>query len=236
MFTQLLNVFSPDAHTGTKVMPQEKMSGHLRDNLQGNLQGNLPKNTERDSSKQSSRQPSKDSSNQHAPHQANIDTAALNLLAGEIYQSLGADQSDLNSLTTLLTSERVALEARDNKIITECAEQKIVIVKRMEKRNELRTTLLRRNQLSTEADRWKDTIIKLDTISNVQLLPLWETIEKQLADCQEMLMINERILGGMQQSVDRFMNILRGETGTGQTYNATGKAENFSNSKPITSA
>jgi flagellar biosynthesis/type III secretory pathway chaperone len=227
MFTELLNVFSPDAHTGTKVMPQEKMSGHLRDNLQGNLQGNLPKNTERDSSKQSSRQPSKDSSNQHAPHQANIDTAALNLLAGEIYQSLGADQSDLNSLTTLLTSERVALEARDNKIITECAEQKIVIVKRMEKRNELRTTLLRRNQLSTEADRWKDTIIKLDTISNVQLLPLWETIEKQLADCQEMLMINERILGGMQQSVDRFMNILRGETGTGQTYKCNGQSREF---------
>ena len=228
MFTELLNVFSPDAHTGTKVMPQEKMSGQL--------QGNLPKNTERDASKQSSRQPSKDSSHEHTSHEANIDTAALNLLAGEIYQSLGADQSDLNNLTTLLTSERTALEARDNKTITECAEQKIVIVKRMEKRNELRTTLLRRNQLSTEADRWKDTIIKLDTISNVQLLPLWETIEKQLADCQEMLMINERILGGMQQSVDRFMNILRGETGTGQTYNATGKAENFSNSKPITSA
>ena len=220
MFTELLNVFSPDTHAGTKVMPQEKMSG--------NLQGHLPKNTERDASK--------DSSNQQAPHQANIDTAALNLLAGEIYQSLGADQSDLNSLTTLLTSERVALEARDNKIIAECAEQKIVIVKRMEKRNELRTTLLRRNQLSTEADRWKDIIIKLDMISHVQLLPLWESIEKQLADCQEMLMINERILGGMQQSVDRFMNILRGETGSGQTYNATGKAENFSNSKPITSA
>ena len=43
MFTELLNVFSPDAHTGTKVMPQEKMSGHL--------QGNLPKNTERDASR-----------------------------------------------------------------------------------------------------------------------------------------------------------------------------------------
>tara|TARA_B110000977_G_C10952627_1_gene445257 strand:- start:197 stop:883 length:687 start_codon:yes stop_codon:yes gene_type:complete len=228
MFTELLKVFSPGSPAGKKIMPQEKMSGHL--------QGHLPRNTEHDASKQPSRQPSKGSSHQQAPHQANIDTAALNLLAGEIYQSLGADQSDLNNLTTLLTSERAALEARDNKIIAECAEQKIVIVKRMEKRNELRTTLLRRNQLSTEADRWKDTIIKLDTISNVQLLPLWESIEKQLADCQEMLMINERILGGMQQSVDRFMNILRGETGTGQTYNATGKAENFSNSKPITSA
>ena len=209
-------------------MPQEKMSGHLPDHL--------PKNKERHSSKQQSRQSSKDSSNQQPSHQANIDTAALNLLAGEIYQSLGADQADLDSLSTILTAERAALESRENKVITECAEQKIVIVKRMEKRNELRTTLLRRNQLSTEADRWKDTIIKLDAISNIQLLPLWEIIEQQLADCQKMLMINEKILGGMQQSVDRFMNILRGETGTGQTYNATGKAENFSNSKPITSA
>ena len=224
MFTELLNVFSPETHTGSKVMPQEKMSGHLPDHL--------PKNKERHSSRQSS----KDSSNQQPSHQANIDTAALNLLASEIYQSLGADQTDLDSLSTILTAERTALESRENKVITECAEQKIVIVKRMEKRNELRTTLLRRNQLSTEADRWKDTIIKLDAISNIQLLPLWEIIEQQLADCQKMLMINEKILGGMQQSVDRFMNILRGETGTGQTYNATGKAENFSNSKPITSA
>lgn len=164
-------------------MPQEKMSGHLPDHL--------PKNKERHSSRQSS----KDSSNQQPSHQANIDTAALNLLASEIYQSLGADQTDLDSLSTILTAERTALESRENKVITECAEQKIVIVKRMEKRNELRTTLLRRNQLSTEADRWKDTIIKLDAISNIQLLPLWEIIEQQLADCQKMLMINEKILG-----------------------------------------
>ena len=209
-------------------MPQEKMSGHLPDHL--------PKNKERHSSKQSSGQSSQDSSNQQPSHQANIDPAALNLLAGEIYQSLGADQSDLDSLSTILATERTALENRDNTIIAECAEQKIVIVKRMEKRNELRTTLLRRNQLLTDADRWKDTIIKLDAISQFQLLPLWEIIEQKLADCQDMLMINEKILGGMQQSVDRFMNILRGETGTGQTYNATGKAESFSNSKPITSA
>ncbi|MGB2272595.1 MAG: flagella synthesis protein FlgN [Pseudomonadales bacterium] len=228
MLTELLNVFSPATHAGSKVMPQQKMSGHLPDHL--------PKNTERHSSKQSEKHPSKQDSEQSSSHQANIDTSALNLLAGEIYQSLGADQADLNSLSTLLTAERAALESRENKVIAECAEEKIVIVKRMEKRNELRTTLLRRNQLSTEADRWKDTIIKLDAMSHIQLLPLWESIEQQLSACQEMLLINERIIGGMQQSVDRFMNILRGETGTGQTYNATGKAENFSNSKPITSA
>ncbi|MDG1937692.1 MAG: hypothetical protein P8I62_02390, partial [Pseudomonadales bacterium] len=121
-------------------MPQQKMSGHLPDHL--------PKNAERHSSKQSDKQPSKQDSEQSSSHQANIDTSALNLLAGEIYQSLGADQADLNSLSTLLTAERAALESRENKVIAECAEEKIVIVKRMEKRNELRTTLLRRNQLS----------------------------------------------------------------------------------------
>lgn len=165
-----------------------------------------------------------------------IDPNTLAKLANEIFQSLGADKIDLAQLRTLLTEERGALEQREHDAITEYAEQKAVIVKRMEKRNQLRQTLLQRNQLAATAERWQDTIAKLDAVSPVRLLPLWLEIESELQECQKLLAINEKIIGGMKQSVDRFMNILRGQTGSGQTYTATGKAESFTTTKPITSA
>lgn len=165
-----------------------------------------------------------------------VSSGAHASLSHEIYQSLGADKSDLDNLNLLLAAERVALEAREHQAINDFAEQKAVIVKRMEQRNELRTTLLRRHHLASNAESWKQTINKLDESTSIKLMPLWLEIEAQLEDCRQKLMINERIVGGMKQSVDRFMNILRGQTGSGQTYNATGRAENFSSNKPFTSA
>ena len=167
--------------------------------------------------------------------------SALVSLANEIYQSLGADKTDIDNLNALLAKERATLErsgkeSADHKVIVEYAGQKATIVKRMDKRNELRSTLLARHNLASNTEGWKETIKQLDAISPLTVIPMWEEIETQLKDCQTKLMINEKIIGGMKQGVDRFINILRGETGSGQTYNATGKAENFSNSKPFTSA
>lgn len=167
---------------------------------------------------------------------SSIDPATLAKLSNEVFQSLGADRADLDLLSVLLGNEKNALEQREHEAINEYAEQKAVIVKRMEKRNELRQTLLKRNQLASDVDSWQTTIANLDAVSPVKLLPLWQEIETKLKACQRQLAINEKIIGGMKQSVDRFINILRGQTGSGQTYNATGKAENFSTTKPITSA
>ena len=51
------------------------------------------------------------------------------------------------------------------------------------------------------------TIEKLDEATDLPLLNLWKKMQTQLKDCQQLLMINERILGGLQQGVERFMTL-----------------------------
>ena len=55
----------------------------------------------------------------------NKDLSGLKSIANEIYQSLGADQADIQSLTNLLEKEKIALESQDSQAITSFAEEKI---------------------------------------------------------------------------------------------------------------
>ena len=68
------------------------------------------------------------------------------------------------------------------------------------------------------------------------MIGAWDKVEQQLRECSELLQINEKIIGNMRQGVNQFLNLLRGQTGSGQTYGATGKAEIFSDNPTITSA
>ena len=166
----------------------------------------------------------------------NKDLSGLKSIANEIYQSLGADQADIQSLTNLLEKEKIALESQDSQAITSFAEEKNIIVLRMEKRSILRNEVLKRHQLEHDDTNWIKTIEKLDEATDLPLLNLWKKMQTQLKDCQQLLMINERILGGLQQGVERFMTLLKNSAGSVQTYNASGKTEDFLSKKPISKA
>ncbi len=165
-----------------------------------------------------------------------VNQGVLVALASEIYQSLEADKQALDTLAILLTDERTMLESRDHSSIAEFTDRKSLLVQGMEQRNSVRVGLLNQQQMSTEGDHWIKAIELLANAAKLPLISLWNDIETQLVSCNKQLMINERIVGGMKNSVGRFLNILRGQTGTGQTYDATGKAKNFSDHSPITSA
>ena len=92
----------------------------------------------------------------------NKDLSGLKSIANEIYQSLGADQADIQSLTNLLEKEKIALESQDSQAITSFAEEKNIIVLRMEKRSILRNEVLKRHQLEHDETNWIKTIEKLD--------------------------------------------------------------------------
>ena len=166
----------------------------------------------------------------------NKDLSGLKSIANEIYQSLGADQADIQSLTNLLEKEKIALESQDSQAITSFAEEKNIIVLRMEKRSILRNEVLKRHQLEHDETNWIKTIEKLDEATDLPLLNLWKKMQTQLKDCQQLLMINERILGGLHQGVERFMTLLKNSAGSVQTYNALGKTEDFLSKKPISKA
>ena len=166
----------------------------------------------------------------------NKDLSGLKSIANEIYQSLGADHADIQSLTNLLEKEKIALESQDSQAITSFAEEKNIIVLRMEKRSILRNEVLKRHQLEHDETNWIKTIEKLDEATDLPILNLWKKMQTQLKDCQQLLMINERILGGLHQGVERFMTLLKNSAGSVQTYNALGKTEDFLSKKPISKA
>lgn len=157
-------------------------------------------------------------------------------LANEIYQSLGADQADLQQLTEWLNKEKLALEQQDHASINDFAKQKDILVRRLEQRSQLRITVLERHDYYPQQGKWLTTIEALNQHTPSDLLGMWLNLEEQLKACQRVLLLNETIITGLKQNVDRFMNILHGQTSTTQTYNALGQTENFLSRRALTQA
>ena len=157
-------------------------------------------------------------------------------LANEIYQSLGADQADLQQLTDLLQKEYRSLEQQDHSAINEYAKQKDTLVRRLEQRSQLRSTVLERHNFYPQQGKWLTAIETLNEHTPRDLLSLWLNLEAQLKTCQRALQLNEKIITGLKQNIDRFIHILHSQTSTAQTYNAAGKTENFLSRRALTQA
>ncbi len=157
-------------------------------------------------------------------------------LANEIYQSLGADQADLQQLTDLLQKEYQSLEQQDHSAINEYAKQKDILVRRLEQRSQLRSTVLERHDFYPQQGKWLTVIETLNAHTPSDLHGMWLNLETQLKTCQRALQLNEKIITGLKQNVDRFMHILRSQAPTTQTYNAAGKTESFLSRRALTQA
>ncbi|MDG2473256.1 MAG: flagellar export chaperone FlgN [Pseudomonadales bacterium] len=157
-------------------------------------------------------------------------------LANEIYQSLGADQADLQQLTDWLQKEYQSLEQQDHSAINEYAKQKDMLVRRLEQRSQLRSTVLERHDFFPQQGKWLTAIETLNEHTPNDLLGMWLNLETQLKTCERALQLNEKIITGLKQNIDRFMHILHRQTSTAQTYNASGETENFLSRRTLTQA
>ena len=167
----------------------------------------------------------------------NISTGQrISHLANEFYQSLGADQADLQQLTDLLQKEYRSLEQQDHSAINEYAKQKDTLVRRLEQRSQLRSTVLERHNFYPQQGKWLTAIETLNEHTPSDLLSMWLNLEAQLKTCQRTLQLNEKIITGLKQNIDRFIHILHSQTSTAQTYNAAGKTENFLSRRALTQA
>ena len=105
----------------------------------------------------------------------------------------------------------------------------------MEKRSILRNEVLKRHQLDHDETNWIKTIEKLNEATDLPLLNLWKKMQTQLKDCQRLLMINERILGGLQQGGERFMTLLKIPLDQYKPITLPGKTEDFLSRNPFQS-
>ncbi|MAV75702.1 MAG: hypothetical protein CL691_03685 [Cellvibrionales bacterium] len=160
----------------------------------------------------------------------------ISRLANEIYQSLGADQADLQQLMDLLKKEYRSLEQQDHNAINEYAKQKGILVRRLEQRSQLRSTVLERHNFYPQQGKWLTAIEILNEHTPSDLFSMWLNLEAQLKTCQRSLQLNEKVITGLKQNLDRFIHILHSQASTAQTYNAAGKTENFLSRRALTKA
>ena len=163
-------------------------------------------------------------------------SSSIGPLANQLQQSLQADQVDVKQLKSLLLAERSVLESDDHQPIEQFAEDKAALVTRIDQRNRQRLQSLQQCNYSTDPADWTSTLESIQSASGVPLLAAWQQLAAQLQETRALLQVNEKIVGGMQQSVARFMNILRGQTGASQTYDASGRTEYSALNQPISSA
>jgi len=163
-------------------------------------------------------------------------TGNSSMVAHHLRRSLNDDSQDLTSMLDLLTNERKALESNQPSQLKELTQQKNIITERMEQRHRERITVLETNNFSQQEQSWRPAIKQIELASGLPLIGLWNNVEAQLSQCAELLAINEKIIANMRQNVNQLMNSLRGQVGSGQTYNAEGKAKTFADSKPFASA
>lgn len=158
------------------------------------------------------------------------------MVAHHLLRSLNDDSQDLTSMLDLLTNERKALEINQPSQLKELTQQKNIITERMELRHRERVSMLENNNFSQQEQSWRPAIKQIELASGLPLIGLWNSVETQLKQCAELLAVNEKIIANMRQNVNQLMNSLRGQVGSGQTYNAEGKAKTFADSKPFASA
>jgi len=162
--------------------------------------------------------------------------AQLQSLANNIQQTFGQDKLDVAKLIDCLSSERSAFEKNDHERIRSLADLKSGLVQTLDDRQQQRVQWLQEANYAVDSGDWENILLSLQSDTSTQLLESWQELAVELQRCQEMLLINERILQGMQNSIGRFLNILRGQIGNGQTYDASGKAQQISDYRPITKA
>ena len=157
-------------------------------------------------------------------------------LAQQLQQSLQSDQVDIQQLQAQLHSERAVLESDNHQPLEQLAADKAQLVARLDERHRQRMQLLQQFNYSIDPQDWPQTLEAIQAASGVPLQALWQQLAAQLQETRQLLQVNEKIVGGMQQSVARFMNILRGQTGSSQTYDARGRSEYSALNQPISSA
>ena len=157
-------------------------------------------------------------------------------LAQQLMQTLQQDKIDLATLLQCLEDERKVLESSNHDKLPSYTEQKARLTEQLDQRYAQRLQALKSLQTPIDAKSWLNLIEQLQSTTKLPLVALWNQGEEQLKQCQQLLLINEKIVAGLQNNVTQLMNALRGATGSGQTYSASGKAQVFSDNQTITSA
>ncbi|MCV6625672.1 MAG: flagellar protein FlgN [Cellvibrionaceae bacterium] len=136
-----------------------------------------------------------------SPKQSQASTSAiLDLVDQDLTTSL--------ALLHLLEKEQTALQERDNESLRSLLEEKTALLNTLDAGAAQRTEILRDLKQPTDRYAWESLI---DALGNKDLKEHWHDLKDTINECQQLNEINGKIIARSQQTVQRLLQIMRGE-------------------------
>ena len=133
---------------------------------------------------------------------------------------LQRDATALQSLEQALNDERSALEARDNQLLQQAVDLKASLVEQVELNARNKAQLFAQHGLKLSPTHIKAALAK---IGRQDVIALWDEVIERLESCKSLNEINGRVVYRSQHSLNRMMNILRGQESQQQLYGENGR-------------
>jgi flagellar biosynthesis/type III secretory pathway chaperone len=149
----------------------------------------------------------------------------------ELDQSLQRDTLLSQQLIDVLEQERLSLENRQYEQFQQLLQTKEQLLNALEQ-----GATGRRQWLAQRGFADDKSALTLVTRQAPTIAELWQNAAEQWRACQHANKVNEQICGRTRVVVERVLDILRGQTSQGATYDAKGVAHSAQSGRTISNA
>lgn len=163
----------------------------------------------------------------------NVASAPNPALNANLSQLLKLDLQNSTRLAEVLTQERETLQQRDRSALAGLIEEKEQLLAKLNKSALLRSQWLGQLGLPATPASWQNLI---DQQQDGTLSALWVDLDNKVKECRELNEVNGRLIGRSQQTLNKLLNILRGNKGSTQLYGRNGNAQTQNESRCFTEA
>ncbi len=141
------------------------------------------------------------------------------ITAEQIENHITRDIGVCEVLLTLLDAEQEALQARDPQALSRIIEQKAEPLAQLEESARQRARWANISDGEAAGEKWNRLLTRLQ---HDRIKKDWERLKQLTHNCQQKNALNGKVLSRHQQIYGRLLDLLRGQTGAPDLYNACG--------------
>ena len=154
-------------------------------------------------------------------------------VAAAIHQAIRVDLQAVGGLLGLLEQEQEAMQQRDRSTLSALVDAKTKYIKQIEDHAAGRYQILRSLDRPAIEAEWKTLVAEYD---NPPLRKDWAQLMTMLEQCRHHNEVNGRLISRSQQTLNKLLNILRGQFETPELYNNRGATEAQQHTHRVTKA
>lgn len=150
----------------------------------------------------------------------------------DITQLMAQECASAKLLCDILASERNALAANKLELLDELATKKQTQIEKLEALGKIRIDWLSCRGIDTDSTKLNEYF----THAGNEQARAWQTLLKQLEECQQLNRVNGSIVKQLQKKITNALSILQGQADSTDLYDQSGKSTTNSNTSILTRA